>query len=110
MGIAMDSIVSSGCIISGGRVDHGVLSPGVRVNSFSEIERSILMPDVIVGRHCRVRNAILDTGTHLREGSRVGISEDEDRAAGYVITESGITVVPGPPQEPVMQEMVKAAR
>jgi glucose-1-phosphate adenylyltransferase len=105
MGIAVDSIVSSGCIISGGRVSNSVLSPGVRVNSYSEIERSILMPRVTIGRHCRVRNAILDVGVHLPEGTQIGIDAEADKAAGCVVTESGITVVPGP-----SQEMALAAR
>jgi glucose-1-phosphate adenylyltransferase len=99
MGLALDSIVSSGCIISGGRVIHSVLSAGVRVHSFCEIERSILMPGVEVGRHSRVRNAILDTGTSLPAGSTVGMNAVDDREAGYVVTEGGITVVPGPSQE-----------
>lgn len=99
MGFAIDSIVSSGCIVSGGRVNLSVLSPGVRVNSFCEVERSILMPGVVVGRHSRVNNAIIDTGANLPEGSRVGLNADEDRAAGYLVTEGGITVVAGPSQE-----------
>jgi glucose-1-phosphate adenylyltransferase len=99
MGIAVDSIVSSGCIISGSRVMRSVLSPGVRVNSFSEVDRSILMPGVTIGRKCRVRHAILDTGVQLPEGSNVGIDAAEDANNGYLVTESGITVVPGPSQE-----------
>jgi glucose-1-phosphate adenylyltransferase len=99
MGIAMDSIVSSGCIISGSRVNRSVLSPGVRVNSFSDVDRSILMPGVEIGRNCRVRRAILDTGVKLPEGSHVGIDAVQDVNNGYLVTESGITVVPGPSQE-----------
>jgi glucose-1-phosphate adenylyltransferase len=99
MGIAMDSIVSSGCIISGSRVNRSVLSPGVRVNSFSDVDRSILMPGVEIGRNCRVRRAILDTGVKLPEGSHVGIDAAQDANNGYLVTESGITVVPGPSQE-----------
>ena len=63
MGIALDSIVSAGCIISGGRVIRSVLSPGVRVNSYCEVDSSILMQDVEVGRHSRIRNAIIDART-----------------------------------------------
>jgi glucose-1-phosphate adenylyltransferase len=104
MGVALDSIVSSGCIISGGRVNLSVLSPGVRVNSFCEIERSILLPNVEVGRHCRVRNAILDSGAILHEGSRVGFDAEMDLAAGYTVTEGGVTIVPG-----LARGMVRAA-
>ena len=96
MGVAIDSMVSPGCIVSGGRVVHSVLSPGVRVNSYCEIEYSILMQNVTVGRYSRVRRAILDTGVVLPESSRVGFDPEQDRAHGYVVTEGGIVVVPGP--------------
>ncbi len=98
MGLALDSIVSSGCIISGGRVQSSVLSPGVRINSFCEVDHSILMPNVKVGRNSRIRTAIIDNDVCLQEGSRVGYDANEDRANGYLVTESGITVVPGPAQ------------
>jgi glucose-1-phosphate adenylyltransferase len=93
MGVAVDSIVSAGCIVSGGRVLHSVLSPGVRVNSFCEVEHSILMPEVEIGRNSRVRNAILNTGVKLPESSTVGFDPDVDRSNGYALTDGGITVV-----------------
>ncbi|MDQ2899188.1 MAG: glucose-1-phosphate adenylyltransferase [Acidobacteriota bacterium] len=93
MGMAIDSMVSPGCIISGGRVVNSVLSPGVRVNSFCEIEYSILLPNVKVGRYSRVRRAILDTGVVLPESSQVGFDLAEDRARGYIVTEGGVVVV-----------------
>ena len=93
-GVAVDSIVSAGCIISGGRVQHSVLSPGVRVHSYSEVEHSILMPNVSVGRYSRVRRAILDHGVDLPRNSEVGFDPAEDRAKGYLISEGGVTVVP----------------
>jgi glucose-1-phosphate adenylyltransferase len=93
MGVAVDSIVSSGCIVSGGRVLHSVLSPGVRVNSYCEVENSILMPDVEVGRYSRIRRAILNTGVKLPESSTIGFDLDADRAQGYAVTEAGIVVV-----------------
>jgi glucose-1-phosphate adenylyltransferase len=99
MGLAIDSIVSAGCIVSGGRVNLSVLSPGVRINSYCEIERSILLPNSEVGRYSQVHKAILDTGAILPEGSRVGIDPKEDEAKGYVVTEGGVTVVPGPSRE-----------
>jgi len=94
MGIALDSIVSAGCIISGGRVIRSVLSPGVRVNSYCEIDSSILMQDVEVGRHSRIRNAIIDSGVKIPDGSLIGYDLDADRAGGYHVTEGGIVVVP----------------
>ena len=93
MGLALDSIVSAGCIISGGRVVHSVLSPGVRVNSYCEVEYSILMPGVEIGRYSRIRRAILNTGTSVPESSVIGFDPEADRAKGFTITDCGITVV-----------------
>ena len=93
MGLALDSIVSAGCIVSGGRVLHSVLSPGVRVNSYCEVEYSILMPGVEIGRYSRVRRAILNTGVKLPELHSIGFDADADRASGYTVTEGGVTVV-----------------
>lgn len=93
MGVATDSIVAPGVIVSGGRVHESVLSPGVRVNSFSEVSASILLHNVEVGRYCRVQRAILDAGVVLAEGAVVGGDRERDEAAGHHVTEGGITVV-----------------
>jgi glucose-1-phosphate adenylyltransferase len=93
MGVAVDSIVSAGCIVSGGRVLHSVLSPGVRVNSYCEVEYSILMPNVEIGRYSRIRRAIINTGVKLPDSSIVGFDLEADRAKGYHVTEAGIVVV-----------------
>jgi len=85
--------VSAGCIISGGRVIRSVLSPGVRVNSFCEVEFSILMPHCEIGRYSRVRRAIIDTKVKIPEGSNIGFDLEEDRRKGYHVTDSGIVVV-----------------
>ncbi len=95
MGVAIDSIVSAGCIISGGRVMHSVLSPGVRVNSYCEVEYSILMPNAEIGRYSRIRRAIIDTNVKVPESSIIGFNAEDDRQNGYHITESGIVVVSG---------------
>jgi len=95
MGVAVDSIVAAGCIVSGGRVVRSVLSTGVRVNSYCEVEYSILMPNVKIGRNSRIRRAIIDTGVEIPESSAIGYDVEEDRARGYTVTESGIVVVPG---------------
>jgi glucose-1-phosphate adenylyltransferase len=92
-GVAMDSIVSAGCIISGGRVLRSVLFPGVRVNSFCEVEYSILMPNVRIGRNARVRRAIVNTDVSVPESAVIGFDAEADREKGYAITEGGITVV-----------------
>lgn len=91
-GTALDSIVSNGCIVSGGMVKNSVLSPNVRVNSFSEVDQSILFSHVSVGRKCRIRKAILDRDVHIPEGTTIGYDAEADRQR-YFVTESGITVV-----------------
>ncbi len=93
MGFAIDSIVSHGSIVSGGRVIRSILSPGVRVNSYSEIEDSILMPNVTVGRKCRIHKAIIDTGVNIPEQTEIGIDPQKDREKGYTITPAGVVVV-----------------
>lgn len=92
MGTALDSIVSNGCIVSGGIVKNSVLSPDVRVNSYSEVDQSILFSHVSVGRRCHIRKAILDRDVHIPEGTMIGFDPEADRQR-YFVTESGITVV-----------------
>ncbi len=93
MGVAIDSIVSPGCIVSGGRVVRSVLSPGVRVNSFCDIDSSILLNDIEIGRYSRIRRAIIDEHVRIPENTHIGLDRDEDLARGYTVTSSGITVV-----------------
>ena len=94
MGVATDSIVSADCIISGGRVNQSVLSPGARVNSYAEVEGSILMPGCEIGRHCRIRRAIIPAHVSVPDFTIIGHDLAQDRAKGYTITESGVVVVP----------------
>ncbi|HXB20369.1 MAG TPA: glucose-1-phosphate adenylyltransferase [Candidatus Solibacter sp.] len=91
-GTAIDSIVSAGCIVSGGSVKTSVLSPDVRINSYSEVESSIIFSHVNIGRHCRIRNAIVDRDVHIPEGTIIGYDPELD-AKNFVVTETGITVV-----------------
>jgi len=91
-GTALDSIVSAGCIVSGSMVKNSVLSPDVRVNSYSEIDASILFSHVNVGRHCRIRKAIIDRDVHIPEGTTIGYDVEADRQR-YFVTDTGITVV-----------------
>jgi glucose-1-phosphate adenylyltransferase len=91
-GQAHDSVVSGGCIISGGSVTKSVLSPDVRVNSYCEIDSSILFSHVKIGRRCKIRRAIIDRDVDLPEGTVVGFDTEADRQK-YHVTESGITVV-----------------
>ena len=93
LGIALDSIVSGGCIISGGSVERSVLSPYVRVNSYSEVHESILMEGVNVGRHAKIKRAIIDKGVSIPEGLKIGYDLDEDRKK-FIVTDTGIVVIP----------------
>ena len=92
MGIATDSLVSEGCIISGGRIDRTILSPQVRINSFAYVEESILMDGVDIGRYCRIRRAIIDKGVHVPPNTEIGYDPEAD-ARRFTVSD-GIVVVP----------------
>ncbi|OFW38347.1 MAG: glucose-1-phosphate adenylyltransferase [Acidobacteria bacterium RIFCSPLOWO2_12_FULL_60_22] len=106
MGLALDSIISHGCIVSGGRVVQSVLSPGVRVNSFAEVDLSILFSDVDVGRHSRLRRCIVERGVEIPENTQIGYDVETDRESGFTVTDSGIVVVS---RESPLTEREKAA-
>ena len=93
LGIALDSIVCDGCIISGGRVQNSVLSPNVRVNSWADIRESVLMENVEIGRHCKIKKAIIDKDVSVPEGTVIGYDIESDRKRFYVSAE-GIVVIP----------------
>lgn len=93
LGIALDSIVAHGCIVSGGRVQNSVLSPNVRINSFSEVLESILLENVDIGRRCRIRRAIIDKDVKIPADSEIGYDIAADRER-YHVTPSGIVVIP----------------
>src|SRR5205807_661523 len=91
-GEAVDSLVSMGCIVSGGLVRNCVLSPDVRVNSYTELEGCIVFSHVNIGRHCKIKKAIIDRDVHIPEGTVIGYDLAADKQ-NYFVTESGITVV-----------------
>jgi glucose-1-phosphate adenylyltransferase len=93
MGHALDSMICSGSILSGGAVKRSILGYNVRVNSYATVEDSILFDGVIVGRHARIRRAIIDKWVHVPEGFEIGYDPDADRRRGFTVTESGITVI-----------------
>jgi glucose-1-phosphate adenylyltransferase len=93
VGAATDSLVSEGCILSGGRANRSILSPKVRINSYSQVEGSILFENVNIGRHCRIRRAIIDKHVDIPAGTAIGYDPVEDRKRFHV-TESGIVVIP----------------
>jgi glucose-1-phosphate adenylyltransferase len=93
IGRAINSVVSNGVIVSGGLVRDAVLSPGVRVNSWSRVERAVVLHNTIIGRNAVVENAILDKNVVVPEGAVVGVDKEHDRDRGFVVSEGGITVV-----------------
>jgi len=92
-GMAIDSIVSGGTIISGGSVKRSILSPRVRVNSHAEVEDSILMEGVTIGRGCRIRKAIIDKRVNVPAGTEIGYNLEEDRKR-FTVSESAIVILP----------------
>jgi glucose-1-phosphate adenylyltransferase len=93
IGRAINSVVSNGVIVSGGLVRDAVLSPGVRVNSWSRVERAVVLDNTRIGRHAVVENAILDKNVVVPENAVVGVDKEHDRARGFVVSDGGITVV-----------------
>jgi glucose-1-phosphate adenylyltransferase len=93
IGMALDSIVSSGCIISGGTVRSSVLSYNVMVRSWAEVDESVIMDKVEVGRHCRIKKAIIDKHNVIPAYTQIGIDPQEDRK-NFEVTPRGIVVVP----------------
>ena len=94
IGYAADSVVSPGVIVSGATVSGSVLSPGVYLHSWSAVSDSVLMDGVKVHRHAQVHRAILDKNVIVPARARIGLDPEHDRARGFTVTESGITVVP----------------
>jgi glucose-1-phosphate adenylyltransferase len=92
-GRAFNSVVSHGVIISGGLVRESVLSPGVRVDSWARVERSVVLQNTRIGRRAVVRNAILDKNVVVLEGASVGVDQEHDQARGFAVSAGGITVV-----------------
>ena len=92
-GLALDSVVSPGCIISGGSIESSVLSPNVRVAENSKVDRSVLLSDVRIGKKAIVRNAILDKNVVVADGAQVGVNRQDDLDRGFTVSEAGITVV-----------------
>ena len=93
VGQALDSLVSGGCIISGGRVERSILGPLVRINSYAQVSDSILMDGVTVGRSARIRKAIIDKGVSIPAGITLGYDLEHD-ARHFRISPGGVVVVP----------------
>ncbi len=93
VGIATDSLVSHGCIISGGRIHRSVLGIGCRVNSFSEVEECVLFEGVQVGRHAKIRRAIIDKDVEIPAGTVIGFDREADKQR-FFVTDRGTVVIP----------------
>lgn len=91
-GMATDSMVSGGCIISGGRLNRSLLFSNVRVHSYAYVEDSVLLPEVRVGRRCRIKNAVIDRGARIPEGMVIGEDPKED-GKRFRVTPKGIVLV-----------------
>ncbi|ACT50517.1 MULTISPECIES: glucose-1-phosphate adenylyltransferase [Methylovorus] len=91
-GMATDSLVSGGCIISGAKVSRSVLFSDIRVNSYSNIEDSVILPKVDIGRYVTLKRVVVDKGTRIPDGMEIGVNPEQDRKRFYV-SEKGITLV-----------------
>ena len=91
-GLAIDSLISMGCIISGSEIRHSILSPGVRVHSYCEIEDSIVMYNATIHRHAKVRRAIIDRDVEVPAGAVIGYDLAEDRRR-HTVSDGGVVVV-----------------
>jgi glucose-1-phosphate adenylyltransferase len=92
-GQALDSIVCQGTIVSGGQVERSILGSNARINSYSRVEDSILFDGVSVGRHAKIRRAIIDKEVQIPAGIEIGYDHDLDRSRGFTVTERGVTVI-----------------
>ncbi len=95
-GVAIDSMVAGGVIISGATVRRSVLFSNSRVNSYAEIEQSVILPEADIGRSCRIYKAIIGRGCNVPRGMEIGLDPDADRSKGFRVTEGGVTLVTRP--------------
>lgn len=93
VGEALNSAISPGVVISGARVEGCIISPNVRVHSYSTVDDSVIMDNVEIGRNCQIRRSIIDKSVVVPSNTRIGYDVEQDEARGFHVTESGITVV-----------------
>ncbi len=91
-GLAVDSMVSGGCIISGAKVRHSLLFSNVRVNSYSILQDTVVLPETVIGRHCRITKAIIEKGCTLPEGTVIGENREEDEKR-FLVSPGGVVLV-----------------
>lgn len=92
-GMALNCLISGGCIVSGGSVNRSLLFSNVHVRSYSEIVDSVVLPGATIQRNVKLKKVVVDSGTDIPEGTRIGFDAEEDKAAGFRVTEEGITLV-----------------
>ncbi len=92
-GMAVDSAVSGGCIISGSHLKKTLLFSNVRVHSYSSIEETIILPGAVINRHCKIRHAIIDRSCEIPEGTVIGFDVEQDKANGFRVTSKGVVLV-----------------
>jgi glucose-1-phosphate adenylyltransferase len=92
-GEAVNSMVSEGTVISGARVESSVIFTDCRIRSYSTVQESVILPDVDIGKNCQIRRAIIDRGAKIPDNTQIGIDHDADRARGFRVTESNLTLV-----------------
>ncbi|MBU2870685.1 glucose-1-phosphate adenylyltransferase [Colwellia sp. E2M01] len=92
-GIAIDSTVSGGVVVSGSTVRRSLLFSKVRINSYCDIDESVILPDAVVGRSCQIKKTIIDRGCIIPEGMTIGIDHEQDRANGFRVTAKGVVLV-----------------
>ncbi len=107
-GVALDSMLSGGCVVSGGRVVRSILANRVRINSYAEIHESLLLGDNDVGRHCRIRRAIIDKYVDIPAGTEIGYNEEEDRKR-FRVVDGGICLVTARAKLPSRRRPASAA-
>ncbi len=91
-GMAVDSMVSGGCIVSGASVRHSLLFSDVHVRSYSEVEDCVVLPNVEIGEHCRLRRVVVDKGCRIPDHTVIGFDREQD-AKRFYVSENGVVVV-----------------
>jgi glucose-1-phosphate adenylyltransferase len=92
-GVAVDSIVSPGCVVSGGSIESSVLSPNVHVYEDAKVDHSVILSHAVIGRNAVIHRAILDKNVVVPDGAQIGVDSEADDARGFTVSEGGVTVV-----------------
>ncbi len=93
-GMAIDSMVSGGCIISGATINHSLLFSNVVVNDYSRVDSSVLLPEVTIGKNCKVNHAVIDKGCQIPDGMEIGVNEEDDKNRFFVSPNGVVLVTP----------------